>query len=203
MAAPGPSLTPEVAKRVKATNWPVLVCQDAWRLMPWADKLYGCDERWWVAYDGIPEFAGEKWSTHHKGVANDKSRIADRFGLKLVKGCRNQYGGFSFDPEVIFYGDNSGFQALNLAVLLGSPYIVLVGYNLSSKNGYHFFGEHKAGLHNQQHFERWVPEFDHAAKKLPEGIQIINATPDSALTSFPQMSLEDAIENYRLHSNRP
>ena len=193
VAAPGPSLTPEVAKKVKATGWPVLVCQDAWRLMPWADKLYGCDSKWWVNYNGIGDFDGEKWSTHHKGVSNDKTQVQERFGVRLVGGRRAQYDGFSFDPAVIHYGDNSGFQALNLAVLLGSPYIVLVGYNMSSKNGHHFFGKHTGGLHNQEKFERWVPEFDKAAEKLPPEITIINATPDSALTSFAQMSLDDAI----------
>ena len=167
--------------------------------MPWADKLYGCDARWWLAHDGVPDFQGEKWSTHHKGVANDKSEVADRFGINLVRGNRAQYGGFSLDPGVIHYGDNSGFQGLTMAVLLGSPYIVLVGFNMGGRG--HFFGDHPPGLHNQEDYSKWVPEFDHAAKKLPEGVKIINATPESALLSFTGMNLDDAIENYRLHSD--
>jgi len=201
VAAPGPSLNEEQADLVRATGWPVLVCQDAWRLLPWADKLYGCDCRWWNHYDGVPEFDGEKWSTHHPGVANNKQAEQERYGLHLVKGRRAQYEGFSLDPEVIHYGDNSGFQAINLALLLGSPYIVLIGFDLSSKNGHHFFGKHEGSLHNQEKFERWVPEFDKAAEMLPPEITIINATPGTAMHSFPEMSLVQAIENHRMHSN--
>ena len=201
VAAPGPSLNQQQADLVRATGWPVLVCQDAWRLLPWADKLYGCDTRWWNVYEGVPGFQGEKWSSHHKGVANDKTDVQARYGVNLVGGSRAQYNGFSLDPAKIHYGDNSGFQAINLAVLLGSPYIVLIGFDMSHKNGHHFFGKHDGGLHNQEHFERWLPEFKHAADRLPPEITIINATPDSALQCWPTMPLEQAIENYRLHSN--
>lgn len=201
VAAPGPSLNQQQADIVRASGWPVIVCQDAWRLLPWADKMYGCDSRWWSAYEGVPGFAGEKWSAHHPGVANNKTETQERYGINLVKGRRAQYDGFSYDPEVIHYGDNSGFQTLNLAVLLGSPYIVLIGFDMSHKNGHHFFGKHDHGLHNQEKFERWVPEFDKAAELLRPETTIINATPGSAIHSFPEMSLEQAIENYRVHCN--
>lgn len=197
MAAPGPSLDANVAATVRATGWPVLVCQDAWRLMPWADKLYGCDARWWNVYNGVPDFKGEKWSTHdpHKS-ANDKSAEAEKYGIKLVKGAPGST--FSTDPGMIHYGSNSGFQSINLAILLGSPYIVLVGFNMSHKGGKsHFFGNHSPPLYNNQNYENFLREFDIAAKKTDA--TIINATPDTALTSFPQMSLELAIENGRLY----
>ncbi len=203
VAAPGPSLNQQQADIVQATGWPVLVCQDAWRLLPWAEKMYGCDSRWWNHYEGIPDFPGEKWSTHHPGVANNKEDEQERYGLHLVKGRRAQYDGFSLDPEVIHYGDNSGFQALNLALLLGSTYIVLIGFDMSHKNGHHFFGKHEGNLHNQEKFERWIPEFDKAAEHLPPETTIINATPGTAMHSFPEMSLEEAIDNYRVPCDRP
>ena len=201
VAAPGPSLSQEQADLVRATGWPVLVCQDAHRLLPWADKLYGCDTRWWKHYEGVPDFAGEKWSTHHHGVANNKAEDQELYGLHLVNGDRQQFAGFSLDPSVIHYGDNSGFQSINLAVLLGSPYIVLIGFDMSHKNGHHFFGKHGGSLHNQEKFERWIPEFDAAAKNLPADRTIINATPGSAIHCWKHMPLEQAIENYMLHRN--
>jgi hypothetical protein len=203
VAAPGPSLNPETAATVRAIGWPVLVCQDAWRLMPWADKLYGCDPRWWHQYDGLPDFAGEKWSTHDKNSSsNDKTDVAEKYGVNLVKGAMADGVGFSSDPGVIHYGNNSGYQSINLALLLGSPYIVLVGFDMSAKGKGHFFGQHPAPLYNQTNYESWLPQFDRAAKDLPEEITIINATQDSAIKSFPVMSIEDAIENYRMHWNR-
>ena len=169
--------------------------------MPWADKLYGCDERWWRVHEGT-DFAGEKWTTHGDANNNDKREIARLYNVNLVQGLSANDKGFSTDPSVIHYGDNSGYQAINMAILLGSPYIVLVGFNMSRPGGKaHFFGGHPAGLTDQERYERWVPQFELAAKELTD-VVIINATPDSALTCFPQMDLEDALENYSLCRHR-
>ena len=203
VAAPGPSLDQETALKVKASGWPVLVCQDAWRLMPWADKLYGCDARWWDCYEGVPEFAGEKWSTHGKEpTTNDKAEQAAKYGLKLVRGVSANDKGFSMNPAVIHYGDNSGYQSINLAVLLGSPYIVLVGFDMLHKGKGHFFGAHPSPLHNKTDYEVWVPRFRKAAEELPRDIVIVNATPNSALDCWPNVSLETALANGRLYRDR-
>lgn len=167
--------------------------------MPWADKLYGCDARWWDCYDGTG-FTGEKWSTHGnpKTSTNDKRETADKYGLNLVRGEPGD--GFSLDPAIIHYGENSGFQAINLALLLGSRYIVLIGFDMGGKG--HFFGDHPSSLLNQDNYAKWVPNFAKAAELLPEGIRIVNATPGSRLDCFPMMSLEQAIADYRLYRHR-
>ena len=198
MAAPGPSLTSEVAEAVYNTAWPVIACQDAHRLMPWADVLYGCDARWWETYEGVPEFKGEKWSTHGDASNNDKREVAEKYGVNMVHGAPQ--AGFSYDPELIHYGDNSGFQALNLAILMGCTYIVLVGYNMGGRG--HFFGDHPQPLFNQDDYAKWVPKFNKAAEVLPEHIKIVNATPDSMLKCFPCMPLSEALENGRLYWHR-
>lgn len=175
--------------------------------MPWADKLYGCDPKWWETYDGVPAFKGEKWSTHENesdgvGHTNSKDDIADDFELNLVRGRAG--AGFSFDPSIIHYGSNSGFQALNMAILLASDYIVMVGYDMRHiGNKGHFFGEHPAPLFNQDNYEKWVPIFDKAAETMRDDVTIINATPKSAIRCFPMMELDEAIANYSLHRNRP
>jgi len=111
-----------------------------------------------------------------------------------VKGALGE--GFSTDPNVIHYGDNSGFQALNLTILFGSPYIVLVGFDMRHVGGKaHFFGDHPNGLYQRPEYQSFVKKFT----PPPEGVQIINATPDSALTCYPMMSLEDALENHSLY----
>ena len=167
--------------------------------MPWADKLYGCDARWWDQYNGT-DFEGEKWSTHgDANASNDKRPQAEKYGLKLLQGRRED--GFSLDPGVIHYGDCSGFQAINLAILTGSTYIVLVGFNMGGKG--HFFGDHPQPLFNQDDYAQWVPHFDKAAEMLPDYIKIINATPDTSLHSFPEKSLDEAIGDYCLYWHRP
>lgn len=201
VAAPGPSLTHEIAETVRATGWPVLVCQDAWRLFPWADKLYGCDSKWWNHYNGVPDFTGEKWTTRDSDSAhhNYKAEEIEKYGLQWVLGAPNQ--GFSLDPSLIHFGDNSGFQSINLAILLGSPYIVLVGFDMSDRGVGHFFGQHPQGLYQQDNYEQWVPKFERAAKELPADVTIVNATPGSAMRCFKMMELESAIAHHRLFSN--
>lgn len=171
------------------------MCQDAHRLLPWADVLYGCDDRWWDQYQGVPSFMGEKWSTHGDAhAANDKRQQAEKYGIHLVTGRRDE--GFSLDPGIIHYGDNSGFQSINLAILLGATYIVLVGFNMGGRG--HFFGDHPAPLFNQDDYKKWVPHFDRAAELLPKNITIINTTPNTELHSFRELPLNEAIGSYRM-----
>jgi hypothetical protein len=159
--------------------------------MPWADVLYGCDERWWDSQAGCMDFTGEKWSTHDAHPSsNDKRKVQEKYDVKLVQGAAAE--GFSLDPAVIHYGDNSGFQSLNLAVLFGSPYIVLVGFDMRHANGKaHFFGNHPPGLFQRKEYQSFARHFDKAP--APEGVQIINATPDSALTCYPMMDIDAAL----------
>ena len=166
--------------------------------MPWAQKLYGCDTRWWQAHNGT-QFVGEKWATHSESNNNNLT-VADEYNLNVVKGVPGYT--FSRTPNIIHHGDNSGFQAINLAVLLGSPYIVLVGFNMQHVGGKgHFFGEHPPGLHNQDDYTKWVRCFQQAADAL-EDVVIINATPQSAIDCWQKMTIEDALAHFSLHCYR-
>lgn len=193
VAAPGPSLTPEVGERCRPYR--TVAVNDAWQLVPHADVLYGCDERWWDHHEGVPEFAGEKWSSQGHadsavtGVVDDKLECADRWGLNLVR-ARNG-DGFSLDARWIHYGDNSGFQAINLAILMGATTIALVGFNMQRVRGrWHFFGDHPEGW-SQGDLKSWCYRFDKAAELLPEWIRVYNCTAESALTCFPQRTPDD------------
>ena len=166
--------------------------------MPWADVLYGCDARWWDAHDGCMDFEGERWASHNNTLSSDdKIETADKYGLNLVRGGAE--AGFSTDQSLIHYGDNSGFQAVNLAILFGSAYIVLVGFDMRHVSGRsHFFGDHPRGLFQRQEYESFARKFEPA----PTGVTIINATLNSALRCYPMMILEEAIENNNLHRHR-
>ena len=196
MAAPGPSLEP-------IHYGPIIAVQDAWRLVPWADVLYGCDPHWWEYHKGTG-FKGEKWSTHnHKSEeleTNDKSKAHDQYGVRCVLGCMGNE--FSLDPAVIHFGNNSGFQAINLAILFGCTHITLIGFDMRAVDGKsHFFGNHPQELQTGIDYERFVKYYDCAARKLPDHIRIVNATPDSALRCFPMMSLEKAMQEKYVHDS--
>lgn len=192
VAATGPSLTPEVAAISQASGFKIIAVNDAYTLIPYADFLYACDGPWWDVHQGCPNFAGEKWSSHQK-QANEKLVHAKRYGLKLVAGKHEK--GFSKNPEFIHYGSNSGFQAINLAILFGAVHIILVGFNMQSVSGRaHFFGDHKGRLNKSVNYTRFIGSFNVASTMMPKGVKIVNATPKTALKCFPILDLERAIE---------
>lgn len=200
VAASGPSLTEDVAEQCRAAHAAgthnVVVVNDAYRLLPFADLLYACDAAWWNLHKGT-NFAGEKWSSQHQRLergqpVNEKKDLAKKYGLQLIHG--RHVDGFSFEPGIIHYGSNSGFQALNLVLLFGATEIVMVGYDMRTVGGKrHFFGNHPRTLNNSSNYEQWAPNFAKAATTLPPHIKIINATPGSAIKCFPFMDLQCAL----------
>jgi hypothetical protein len=107
--------------------------------------------------------------------------------------------GFSYDPEVIHYGSNSAFQAVNLAghFIGWVGRIVLIGVNMQVVSGKsHFFGEHPRGLRNTTNYSGFITAFERAKKTLPDSVQVLNATPNSALKCFPRVDLHDALSNF-------
>lgn len=192
VAATGPSLTPKVAEAVRGHR--CIAVNDAYKLLPFSDVLYACDGSWWNVHAGCPGFAGEKWSSHGTGY-NDKLATAQKYGLQLVSGAEKE--GFSLEPSLIYYGSNSGFQAVNLAILFGATRIVLVGFDMSVRSGKrHFFGDHPAPLRNSANYANFIRPFERAAKTLPSHITILNATPGSALRCFPMVKLDDALMSH-------
>jgi hypothetical protein len=205
VAASGPSLTPEVAKAVRMARWlngwKVVCVNDAWQLMPLVDILYACDERWWRAHGGAAGFAGEKWTTHekHPHTNSKDALIADYPDINLVAGGDGP--GFSDNPAKLHYGSNSGFQAVNLALLKGVSRIVLVGFDMRLVEGKrHFFGDHPKPLFNRNDYNAFIPPFKRAAKTCQ--VPIVNATPGSALDCFPMVELADALRDGGLYRNR-
>lgn len=191
VAAPGPSLTSKVANACR--DYPVIAVQDAYKLLPFAEVLYGCDDAWWTVHKGCPDFQGEKWASHGDEQFNDKTAAQRRYGLKLIQGKRCD--GFCPHPDTIHYGSNSGFQAVNLAMHLSfrPATIVLVGFNMKRVAGQsHFFGEHPQPLQPPQ-FPKFIEHFEKAARKLPPDVEILNATEASALTCFPFAVLESML----------
>lgn len=178
MAASGQSLTEEQAELIRASGLPAIAVNDAYRRLPFAPVLYACDKAWWKVHRGAPDFGGERWSSHEAG-GNDKLATAEEFGLRLVAGRDGRV--FSLDPSHIRYGHNSGFQAINLAILFGARRIVLCGFDM---HGTHFFGAHPQPLRNPASYASFIRAFTTAAQELPDHISIVNCSPGSALTAF-------------------
>ena len=131
-------------------------------------------------------FAGEKATIYSSGnliAANDVHmlRNADKQGISTAQ-------------DAICTGFNSGYQVVNIASLAGATKIVLLGYDAKegAKKRRHFFGDHPDN--SSAPYEAMRRSF-RAARPLLDalGIQVVNATPGSALDAFDRMSLEVAL----------
>lgn len=146
--------------------------------------MYACDDHWFDAkiHDVRDNFYGEVWT--------QSVRASKKYKLHLQEGVSAQ----GLGREKIHFGNNSGYQAINLAYLLGAKSIILLGFDMKTDAGkVHFFGNHsyhKQGQGpNDQVFNRWKHNFLHLARDLEyEGVEMVNATRDTTLDMFKKVS---------------
>lgn len=102
---------------------------------------------------------------------------------------------FDETPD-IGWGQNGGFQAINLACRFGAAEILLVGFDCSIEKGVHFHGSHPSPLTNpkQGSVDQWRAFLDAAAPALAAaGVQVINCSHHSRLAAFERRPLLEAL----------
>ena len=168
----------------------VIAINDAWRLAPWADVLYGCDGRWWRKHGGVPGFTGRK-VTLETGAAD----IAPWPEIKVLRNTGTR--GLERAPTGLRTGRNGGYQAINLAVHLGARRILLLGYDMkpAADGRTHWFGDHEDWPTRPNLYrDVFLPHFEGLAHALDAiGVAVVNCTPGSALEAFPKAPLEQAL----------
>lgn len=174
----------------------VVAIKDAYQVAPWADALYCADEVWWMHHGRSLEFEGLRFAL----VAPERRYIE---AVRDARAQRLQIGGSSgLDgrPTHLRTGAHSGFSAINLAAHLGARRIVLLGYDLqaSPDGAGHFFGEHAyrstdPGRRKSTCYDK-VDVYQSLVEPLAaRGISVVNATRQTALTVFPQLSIQEAL----------
>ncbi len=188
----GPSLRREDVEKLKFRR--VIAINDSYLLAPWADILYFCDAKWWNAnrFQVNDVFRGPRIVTMQNAIP----------GVSMVR-CTGDVG-LETDPAAIRHGSNSGYQAINVAYHLGVKRIVLLGYDMQvPQNGKMHWcarGEVRSpeGFHNTLQ-KVMLPKFDSLVKPLAEaGVIVVNCTPNSALTCWPTVTLEQVLSKERV-----
>lgn len=157
-------------------------------MAPWAGHLYAADRKWWDVNVGAVRagFHGQTWTCDAHAVK--------RYKLTHVKALPHPF--LSTTPGVIHTGRNSGYQAINLAYMLGARRVVLLGYDMQRTGGRgHFFGDHPRGLRNDDPGQ-YVGCFN-AMQPERVGLEVINCTRETALRCFPRKRLEDVLASLR------
>lgn len=166
---------------------PAIAINDSWKLAPHAEILYAADAPWWRHHGYVPEFAGEKW-TQDRG-AHGWPVEADQHDIHVIRSA--SMPGISLDQSLIHTGSNSGFQALNIAILGGARRIALIGYDMG---GPHWFGDHPGGLNRHSPYGVFRKAFEDAAEQIAGlGVEIFNCSESSSLNCWPRAELRELL----------
>lgn len=183
--ASGPSLTKADCDYIRSLNIKTIVVNDGYRIAPWADILYACDADWWDTHyqAAVKAFKGKKYTKTDK---NPALNAAKDYKLQRIKG-ENADG---LGEKSLHYGKNSGYQAINLAYILGATKIILLGYDMGVTRQTHWFGDHPKSLQKNSPFSDFISAFNRM-KPENHNLEIINCTRQTALTCFPRVALEN------------
>ena len=193
--ATGPSLTQQQVDRTQSgidrdgNPVHVIAVSDGYRFAPWADVCYFADAKWWKWHREKPEFVrfrGAKCTIFSSGNGVDD---ADVFILRKA-GTE----GLSLTPTAICTGSNSGYQGINIAALSGARRIVLIGYDArrGADGRRHSFGDHPDKT--EPPYETIIARFRTLVKPAADaGIEILNATPGSAIPCFRKVEFESLV----------
>jgi hypothetical protein len=198
LIATGPSLKPQQVEVAKSKGFALFGCNNVWELTE-LDVLWATNGQWWDHYwsDKLKAYPAAKWTVNRAA--------AIKYGLNWTAERAAQ--GLSTDPNYIHHGHGSGYSMLNLAYLMGASRIVLLGYDLKYAPNYdgkarqvgssprHYFGEYAPALHHWPsvhvkggvHVEL-VSLYESVARQGL--VEIINCSPDTALTCFPRVPIE-------------
>lgn len=178
----GPSVRPADVDRLRGRR--VIAINDSVFLAPWADVCYACDARWWQTR--APKLTG------YRGFRVTLADVPETLRLRNTGET-----GLETEPNGLRTGKNSGYQAINLAYHLGASRIVLLGYDMRVVGGALHWSA-RPELQTAAGFSRtlaaMLPMFDTLVEPLrAAGVEVLNATPGSALRCWPMVWLEDVM----------
>lgn len=163
----------------------VIAINDAIYPCWFADIHYACDAKWWRAHRGVPGAPHRRMrmaATNGDGVDSFYAGYDD---IEPIE--RSGTIGFDPRPGFITTGGNGGWQAIHIAVHLGVKRAILVAYDM---HGSHWFGQHPdACWSTEPNMTTRVNQFVEFADLIKDRISVVNASPGSSLTMFPQTDL--------------
>ena len=202
--AGGPSLKKQDLSALTSTHpWPkVIAINDSWKLRPYANVLYFVDAAWWQRQMDMNEFSVDGQVRFHDAIykcnwIKGGAGFQDHPQIKQI--AFTGQVGLEENPQALRHGSNSGYSAVNLAYLFGAKRIVLLGYDMKvqgERSHWHDRVDNMPASYFQNVLQNeFLPLVSYLVEPLRKaGVEVINATPDSALTLWPSMTLEQALQ---------
>ena len=180
-----PYLTPIHGAHVIGVN-------NAYQIGPWIDCIFFGDCAWYLVHrQALAKFPNLKVSCCPR-FANRP--LKDMEGVKYLAKHGGRRYGISGDPSKVSWNHNSGAAAISLAVHFGVKRIVLLGFDmcLDSAAMSHWHGSH--GNKKKPPFARHLKGFpDIASDAEKREVEILNASPESAVDAFSKISLNSLL----------
>lgn len=134
--------------------------------------LYAVDRAWWQVH----------------GEEARRTFTGSMVSPQKVPGVRRDFGWFPAEKT------NSGAMALVVAARMGARRIVMLGYDCQHTGGRtHWHGSHPAGLSDAVSVDLWPAQFRAVLPRLA-GVEVVNASRETALRVFPRQTLEEALQ---------
>lgn len=185
--ASGPSLTKEDVEYCQGKGT-IYAVKEAILLAPWADVMYAADTDYWHDYQ-------ERWSEFKGKKVTCCKKSADKFNLDHVQVVGTKSFQWSLTPGKLASGGNSGFQALNMAVLDGADRVILLGYDYGydpKKDNKHWWEETHPRTSRDSNYKEWNKRLNKASKFIP--VPVINASRATAINCFKKMTIQEALK---------
>ena len=199
--AGGPSLRGFDFERLRGER--IITVNRAHEKVPWSNVNISLDWRWWcwTTNGALGRVSQELWRTY-KGVklmidGDEENPKADDYPpeVQVVPAYPNA-NKFSVSIEYgLGHGSNSGFAALNLALVLGAEEVYLLGFDMRGEHGkqahWHDEYPHQQG---DPVYKKMIAAFrialHHIYERWPH-VRIVNCNPHSALDAFEFGDLPD------------
>ena len=165
----------------------VIATNDAVFKYPRADALYFTDLSWWIDNRFLVR-------RQYQGPIYTSNKLVEEFYVTKVP-CSGA-SGLDISRRSIRHGSNSGYAALHLAFNFGATLIVLLGFDMQTVNGNAHWQRRPKESPVQDRIMKNVmlPRFNELVGPLARlGVDVINATPNSALRVWPHVPLSTVL----------
>lgn len=190
IVAGGPSLRGFDFTRLDGRN--VIAINRAFEYLPKAEVLWWSDARFWRHHRDDIVVHSARW----KATGNVGYVPSDFLPSWVVQYHFSGHGGFDENPKNLRTGNNSAFASIHLAAHLGAKIIVLLGVDMRhGPTGETHFHEGHGVMHLEETMTNlMIPYFETLVKPLAAlGIQVINASPNSALEVWPRVTIDEGL----------
>lgn len=185
----GGSLRGFDCSRLRGSGW-VMAINSSFKTAPFCDALYFNDFSWFTGKsDGKPrrklieasDALVVTTSRQAKGAAPDRLKLLKMSPTSSLSGLRQ--------------GRSSGQSGISIAAAFGAKRIVLLGFDMRRIDGRSHHHDEYGSASDRLYSHDFIPAFagwNAAAKQ--ERIEILNATPGSALREFPSINVEEILK---------